>query len=218
VSGADGVPPIPRPLLEAAAAAGLSQTAIVKRWRQYAEWHQRTHGTQEYRMLDWERHIGWELADAPPPSTADDKLAASRLKAGELEQAIAEELYEREAVTFGDWVKTLEARDAGHGEALPPTDKAFLAWRRALLLRNPRDPRAWGLTALMLFGAENPCACVGGALACGGCGKRGRHKVTRAPTVAKPELTAEELEERRQQALRDLGEFAAGLGLEGTGT
>lgn len=160
----DGIPPIPRPMLEQAQ-ADLPAPAVVRRWGKFVAWHRSTHGADApYRMPDWDRHIEFELQDLKTKQAQSSNAVAlpAPLKPHELEQAVRDEQYAREAVTFGDWTRGLDERAAGRGEPLSEHDEAFLTWRRTL---DRSDARAWGLTSLMAFGDTRrdggaKCECV----------------------------------------------------------
>lgn len=156
---ADGIPPIPRQLLEEAE-SDLPPHAIVRRWGKYVTWHRENLGpTEAYRLPDWQRHINWEVQDVQLEQR--QKLDVVKLPAPlspkQLEDAVAAEQYDRGACTFGEWVKRGPVQHDATG-----FDHEFFAWRAT---QDKRSPRAWGLTSLDAFGefqaaSGRPCACV----------------------------------------------------------
>ena len=158
---------IPSVLLEEARQAGLDAPAILTRWAKYVDWHVKHHGDRDYRVADWRRHIGWEIDDQrkaiPKPLSSDEQSGVRRLRQHELEQALADELYDREKVSFEDWIRGLEERERMLGDPLTAHEKAFLEWRRRQLIASRP---AHGVTSLWAFGIDSACRCHGGEHNC----------------------------------------------------
>lgn len=153
----DGLPPIPRPLLEQAQAEDLTEPEIVRAWRDYVTWHRKTYGDAPWRQKDWDRQIDWACRDKVAQADAVRLSSHAALSPRELEQALAEEVYLREACTFGEWIDRLMLAHQ-RGELLSPEDASFLAWREE---QGASSPRAWGMTAILAYGEDVVNGCAG---------------------------------------------------------
>src|ERR1700744_583005 len=104
----DGLPPIPKLLLDEAE-ADLTPPEVVKAWRSYLAWHTKALGPQTpYRMSDWQRQIEFTLRDRNV-SQELVKLDAKAMSQDDIAAELAEQEYAQRAVTFSGSVERLKA-------------------------------------------------------------------------------------------------------------
>jgi hypothetical protein len=177
------------------ARADLPPHAIARRWGKYVTWHREHLGTEApYRMPDWQRHIEFELRDLQAREVQASNVVAlpKPLTPSQVEQAIRDEQYDREAITFGQWTKLAPTT---------PHDAAFLAWRAG---QDTRSPTAWGLTALDAFGTHQ--AALGARCACERCRTVLRVDANRR-VVGERVMSPEEFETRRRAQIAAAAKF-----------